>query len=169
MQRFCFALLLLGSAPGPARAQSAFAVPAHLSLSKPEDYGQYEPQVISTINWLEETPANQDVNRRQQAQRFLLQWASGSPRVSIGLQPYVGELAGKNTALLLAFLGGYTRFSLQHPEQQDALARNAAGVRSMLNVYALGGIEPNKALDNLRQVADQGELETWLKGKISTR
>lgn len=169
MQRFYFALLLLGSTLGPARAQSAFAVPAQLSLGKPEDYGQYEPQVISTINWLEETPANQDMNRRQQAQRFLLQWASGSPRVSIGLQPYVGELAGKNSALLLAFMGGWTRFSLQHPDQKDALALNAEGVRSMLKVYALGGIAPISAMDNLRQIADKGELETWLKGKISTK
>ncbi|WP_046244972.1 hypothetical protein [Hymenobacter terrenus] len=167
MKRLLFAFFLLGSSPYLALAQSAFDVPARLSLSKPEDYAQYEPQVISTINWLEETPANQDVTRRQQAQRFLLTWANGSPKVSMGLQPYVGELYDKNTALLMAFMGGWTRFSLQHPNEKDVVRLNAEGVKSMLKVYELGGSEKNKAMENLRDVINKGELETWLKSKIT--
>jgi hypothetical protein len=169
MKRFLLLAVLLGSATLPAAAQSAFDVPAQYSFSKPDDYAQVEPQVLSTINWLEETPANQDVSRRQQAQRFLLAWASGSPKVSIGLQPYVGELAGKNTALLMAYMGGWTRHSLQHPGDKDALTLNTEGVKSMLKVYELGGIDKSKGMENLRTVAASGELESWLRGKISMK
>jgi len=47
--------LLLGGLPAVASAQT-FDVPAHYTLSKPDDYAQYEPQVLNTINWLEATP-----------------------------------------------------------------------------------------------------------------
>jgi hypothetical protein len=112
---------------------------------------------------------NQDVSRRQQAQRFLLTWASGSPKVSIGLQPYVGELYGKNTALLMAYMGGWTRYSLQHPEDKNTLTLNAEGVKAMLKVYDLGGNAKIPAMENLRTIVSNGELETWLRSKISTK
>ena len=170
MKRFLLlGLLLTGSASYSVSAQGAFDVPAQYSFSKPDDYAQVEPQVLNTISWLEETPANQDVSRRQQAQRFLLAWASGSPKVSIGLQPFVGELAGKNTALLMAYMGGWTRYELQHPGDKDALTLNTEGVKSMLKVYELGGIDKSPGMENLRTVAARGELESWLRGKISMR
>jgi hypothetical protein len=169
MKRFLFLALLLGGISYAASAQSAFDVPAQYNFSKPDDYAQVEPQVLNTINWLEETPANQDVSRRQQAQRFLLAWASGSPKVSIGLQPYVGELAGKNNALLMAYMGGWTRYSLQHPGDKDVLTLNTEGVKSMLKLYDLGGIDKSKGMENLRTVAANGELESWLRSKISTK
>ncbi|GAB3572598.1 hypothetical protein [Hymenobacter daeguensis] len=159
---------LLGGLPAVASAQT-FDVPAQYSFSKPDDFARYEPQVISTINWLEATPVNQDVSRRKQAQRFLLEWASGSPKVSIGLQPYLGELYGKQTDLLMAFMGGWTRYSLQHPGVADPLMLNAEGVQAMLKVYALGGMGTIKPLDKVRDLAAAGELNTWLKDKISTK
>ncbi|HEX8326176.1 MAG TPA: hypothetical protein VF629_01460 [Hymenobacter sp.] len=159
---------VLGGLPALASAQT-FDVPAQYTLSKPDDFAKYEPQVINTINWLEATPANQDLSRRKQAQRFLVEWASGSPNVSIGLQPYVGELAGKQSDLLVAFMAGWTRYSLQHPDVKDALTLNAEGVQSMLKVYALGGLPTNKPLEKVRDLAAAGELNTWLKSNISTK
>jgi hypothetical protein len=160
--------LMLGGLPAVASAQT-FDVPAQYTLSKPDDYARYEPQVLSTINWLEATPVNQDVSRRKQAQRFLLTWASGSPKVSIGLQPYVGELYGKQTDLLMAFMGGWTRYSLQHPADTDALTLNAEGVQAMLKLYALGGMGTIPALEKVRDLTAAGELNTWLKSKISQK
>ena len=112
---------------------------------------------------------NQDVSRRKQAQRFLLTWASGSPRVSIGLQPYVGELYGKQTDLLMAFMGGWTRYSLQHPGQTDALTLNAEGVQAMLKLYALGGMGTIEPMEKVRALAAAGELNTWLQAHISQK
>ncbi|MDO7846365.1 hypothetical protein Q5H92_08360 [Hymenobacter sp. M29] len=159
---------LLGGLPALASAQT-FDVPAQYTLSKPDDFARYEPQVISTINWLEATPVNQDVSRRKQAQRFLLEWASGSPKVSIGIEPYLGDLYGKQTDLLMAFMGGWTRYSLQHPNDTNTLTLNAEGVQAMLKLYALGGLGTIKPLENVRDLAAAGELNTWLKGKISQK
>lgn len=160
---------LLGGLPTAGASAQTFDVPAQYTLGKPDDFAKYEPQVINTINWLEATPVNDDMSRRKQAQRFLLEWASGSPKVSIGLQPYVGELSGKQSDLLMAFMGGWTRYSLQHPGVTDALTLNAEGVQSMLKVYALGGLSTNKPLEKVRDLAAAGELNAWLKNKLSTK
>jgi hypothetical protein len=50
MKRLFLALLLMAATPYLAAAQSAFDVPAKYAFSKPEDYAQVEPQVLSTIN-----------------------------------------------------------------------------------------------------------------------
>jgi hypothetical protein len=47
-----------------------FEVPKDYSLKKKEDYTKYEKDIIACINWLEETPLNQQEQKRKAANKL---------------------------------------------------------------------------------------------------
>ena len=91
--------------------------------------------MLATINWLEASPLPADSPQRKEANQFLMEWISGSPTVSVQMQPYLTDLYGKNPDLLMAFLGGWTRYAIQHPTDKDQLTLQVEGVKGMLASY----------------------------------
>ncbi|WP_343748458.1 hypothetical protein [Fluviicola sp.] len=150
-------------------AISASAQQAKL-LSKPsetkEDYKANEPNVIATVDWIENTPINENEELHKLQYGLLIQWISGSPTVTLSLQGYVGEYSKKNSELLIVFMGGWTRYALQNEYTTDALQCNLAGVQSMIKVYKTGKLKKDKKMDELVKLEADGKLEAWLKDQI---
>jgi hypothetical protein len=157
-----FALLTTGRLFG-----QSFEVPANYAFGTKADYARYEPEVIRAVNWLEATPLNQDVAKRKEVNAFLFKYIEGSPTVTVELRQFVLELNKKNPDLLMVFMGGWTRHKLENPAQTDPLKLNTAGVQTVLKVYQLGGARKDKGLEKLIQLAGAGELEAWVKSKLS--
>lgn len=158
------AALLLAS---PVLAQtSPSPVPTGYTLKAPADYEQYAPQVLATINWLETSPLPSDSPQRKDANRFLMEWISGSPTVSVSMQPYLADLYGKNSDLLMAFLGGWARYSIQHPADKDQLTLNVEGIKGMLASYQTMGGKGNKKLTELASLNAKGQLPEWVKTRL---
>lgn len=156
---------LLGSASA-ATAQS-FEVPANYSLKAKEDYARYNQDVVAAATWLETTPSNQEVDKHKATNQFLVQWLTGTPAVSVEIQSYVATLSKKNPELLVAFLAGWARYQLQHPDDHDALSLNTAGVQTALRVYQLGGLKKDKQVEELLELQQKGELAGWIKSKLT--
>lgn len=156
---------LLLAAPLAAQSQT-FEVPTGVEYKSDADYKPLEPQVIAAVNWLEATPGNAEASKRQQTNQFLLMWIQGAPNVSVGLQPYVTDLCKPNPTMLGLFLGGWARYSLQHPEDKTQLAPNLAAVQTMLKAYEQGGWAKDKKLDNLLELQKKGQLEAWVGKQI---
>lgn len=153
-------------------ASLAISVSAQESklLSKPsetkEDYKTNEPKVIATVDWIENTPINENEELHKLQYGLLIQWISGSPTVTLSLQNYVMEYAKKNSELLIVFMGGWTRYALQNEYTTDALQCNLAGVMSMIKVYKAGKLKKDKKMDELVKLEADGKLESWLKDQI---
>lgn len=160
-----FGLLL--AAPLAAQAQT-FEVPTGVEYKSEADYKPLEPQVIAAVNWLEATPGNAEAAKRQQTNVFLLNWIQGAPNVSVGLQEYVTDLCKPNPTLLGLFLGGWARYSLQHPDDKTALAPNVAAVQTMLKAYQKGGWAKDKNLEKLLELQSKGQLEAWIAKQIKS-
>jgi len=158
-------LALLLALPA-AQAQSSYQAPTGYSLQTADDYTEYEPQVVATVNWLEKTPLGQQPELRKQADQFLFQWISGSSSVSVQLQKYVADLAGQDSELLMLFMGGWARHQLQHPEVKDPAVLNTEGIRTMLRAYRAGGFKKNKQLDELTKLDSKGTLAEWVKKQL---
>lgn len=153
-------------------ASLAVSVSAQQSklLSKPsetkEDYKTNEPNVIATVDWIENTPIDENEELHKLQYGLLIQWISGSPTVTISLQGYVAECAKKNSELLIIFMGGWTKYALQNEYTTDALQCNLAGVLSMIKVYKAGKLKKDKKMDELVKLEADGKLESWLKDQI---
>jgi|SRR5450755_2837417 hypothetical protein len=89
-----------------------------------EEYTASEPYVINSINWLETTPIDQEVDKRTSQKTLLLGWITISPEVTIDLDGKLTPFAKKNPELLIMFMGGWTRFVLQNSYSKDVVQGN---------------------------------------------
>jgi hypothetical protein len=164
----CLTLTILGLFTISAAAQS-YKPPKNYKLKKKSDYAEYEDEVLDAVNWLESTPVNQDVEKRQAASVFLIQWMTGAPDVTIELQAYVMPLTKKNEELLITFMGAWTRFALENPDEaDDNFKANYAGLESMIKVYQMNrkyGFKKNGKLEKLVAMSTT-ERKAWLKAKM---
>lgn len=131
-----------------------------------EEFVASEPNVIASVNWLEDTPINENEEMHKFQYGLLIEWMTNSPTVTLSLQPYVMEYTKKNSELLIIFMSGWTRYSLQNEYATDALQCNLAGLQSMIKVYKTGKLKKDKKMDELVELEAKGKLEAWLKGQI---
>lgn len=143
-----------------------FEVPQQYEFRSKEDYSRYHQQIIKAAGWLENTPLNQEEEKRRQVNAFVFQWLSGSPEVSVEVQEYVNTFSEKNPQLVLVFLGGWARYQLQNPGEPDKVKFHTAGMESVLRVYELGGVQKDKKVEKLLRYRDKGKLDLWVRKKI---
>lgn len=159
-------LLLVCVALGNAYAQD-LNIPAIDDIKSEADYARYEKDVIACANWLENTPLNQDREKRTQANAFMVKWISGSPAVSIGIDEMVTKLADKNEQLLVLFMAGWTRYALENNYSKDSQKGYLEGLKSVINVYKKGiDIKKDKDVEKLAELQGKGELEAWVKDNV---
>jgi hypothetical protein len=158
-------LVALSWVAAPSAQAQQSPVPASYSFPSKEDYAKYSQQVIETVGWLEKTPANQQPEQRQAAGRFLMEWMSGSPAVAVQLHPYFLDLCPKSPDELLLFMGGWSRYQLQHPESTDAVAMHVEGLKTVLQSYQVYHAKTNKKLEALQPLLADGKLPQWVEKK----
>ncbi len=142
-------------------------IPAIDDIKSEADYARYEKDVIACANWLENTPLNQDREKRTSANAFMVKWISGSPAVSIGIDEMVTKLADKNEQLLVLFMSGWTRYALENNYSKDSQKGYFEGLKSVINVYKKGiDIKKDKDVEKLVELQEKGELETWVKDNV---
>ncbi|MEO1052311.1 MAG: hypothetical protein AAFX87_16885 [Bacteroidota bacterium] len=165
MKRVCLSLVAVGLL---FLATPAFSQNDLLSEmpKKKEDYAKTETQVINTINWLESTPIKENTGKRKEQTALLIAWATGTPSVSIQIEPYVTTLSEKNPDLLALFIGGWIKYSLENDYSKDPLKCNTAGVESAVKLYKLGGMKKDKKVQKLVNMYDEGTLEDWVKKQL---
>jgi hypothetical protein len=141
-----------------------------LPAGNKEAYIQSEPKLINTINWLDNTPIDKDVEVRQKQMALLLAWLTNSPTVTIELHSYVLPFTKKNPELLLTFMGGWTKYSLENSYSKDNVACNTAGIKSIVAFYRKGsGLKKDKKLQKLVELDDRNELENWVAEQLGKK
>lgn len=137
-----------------------FQVPVNYQLVKIEDYAPYEQDVVNCINWLSETPVDQNVEKRKEANAFLMKWIIGSPNVKIEIRQDVVTFMS-SPDLLMAFLGGWTKYSLETKNFSDKLKGNMAGIENAIDVYNKNkkAIGKDKNIEKYVKLQSKGKLE----------
>lgn len=154
-------LLLLGftSLSSTAYAQQAALDLPELRLYKAEDYPKYEKDVLSAINWMTSTPVDENPGQRKEAEKFLFTWVSGSPDVSVVIDPRIIDLSNDGH-LLLVYIGGWAKNAIENPKA-DKEENLTAALNTTLEFYqnnkeALG---KNKATEKLLKLKEKGKFE----------
>ena len=143
-----------------------FEVPENYSLVAAEDYEPYKQDILNAIEWLEITPLNEQEEKRKEVSAFFMQWVTGSPTVSISLLPYVLDLSEKNSELLMIFLGGWTKASIDQNYKITDTEGNIAGIKSVLAFYSKNrkaGINKNKTIEKLLKQDTDKDIKKWLE------
>lgn len=129
-----FLLLFFALAAFPLFAQD-FSVPEGYRLEKADDYSGYEQDVIDCVEWMLRTPLNEEVAKRKEAEKFLFKWISGSPTVSVDINPSILTFMESSPSLLIIFLGGWTKYALETGEYNNKVGGNLAGLEAVIGFY----------------------------------
>ncbi|MCX6238148.1 MAG: hypothetical protein NTY07_11440 [Bacteroidia bacterium] len=145
-----------------------FEVPKNYVLKVVQDYAKYEKDIIACVNWLENTPLNIYEQKRIEANTFFMKWLTGSPTVTINLNAdIVTKCTDKNPQLMMLFMAGWTRFSLENSYSKDQQKGYYEGFKTIINVYKKGiSIKKDKDLEDIIELFNKGELENWIKNNV---
>ena len=128
---------------------------------------QFEPEILKCIEYIETAPQDDFSDRRKRINGFFMKWVTLSPDISIIIQPYLVELSKINTNLLLVYMCGWTKYSINNSYSNDSLKCNLAGLESLLNSYQkCKGVKKDDKIETLIKLKKENKLESWVEEQI---
>ena len=145
-----------------------FQVPKNYTLETADDYKPLEKDVLKCVDWLIETPMYQNPSKRKEASALLLKWLMGSPYVHIEINPEIVNFAGSSPELLLAFMGGWAKYSIESENFDDKTGGNLAGLESVIEFYETnkGVLPKDKNVEKYAKMQKKGSLRQYVEKKI---
>ena len=142
-----------------------FEVPKDYKLKKAEDYASYENTVIDCVNWLETVPLNEQVNKRKDANTFLLEWVSGSPNTHVEINQAIVTFSTTSPGMLMVFIGGWVKYALEEKGNDDKVAGGLAGLESVIEVYKSNKniIGKDKNIEKYIKMQSKGKLLDYVR------
>ncbi len=137
-----------------------FQVPQNYTLVKVEDYAPYEQDVLNGIKWLSGTPVNKETDKRKEVNAFLMKWMMGSPNVKLEVRQDVVTFIS-SPDLLMGFLCGWTKYSLETKNYTDKLKGNLAGIENAIDIYQKNKsiLPKDKNIEKYIKLQSKGKLE----------
>ena len=140
--------------------QAKFELPKNIELKTKEDYTKYQGTVVGAEKWMEETDLDQQTEKRQAINQFIVQWVAGSPTVTISLDESLAQLTEKNPDLLALYLASYSKYIIEHKNDPSNFNAARAALTSISKVYRKGiNVYRNKRLEGLK---DSIQIEEYI-------
>jgi hypothetical protein len=158
----CLALGLLSFVT--LKAQTKFEIPKNVELNSNDDYSKYESTIIDAAKWLEETDLDEEREKRQDVNAFVVDWITGSPTVKVIVNSQLVKLYSKNEQLLAVYFASYSRNCLENKATSTKTSATKAALISIMNVYKKGiYITKNKEMDELIKLTNDNKLDDYIK------
>lgn len=132
-------------------------------------YIQLEPQVLADIDWLNYSPLDQDIPLRDDKNRFVLMWMSGSPTVKIGMDDRIVTFQGAQPWLLMAYMMGWTKYSLEHNYSADPVECTTAAITNVVNFYDRNrkSLAKSKEVEKYAKMIKEDSLKKYISGVLA--
>lgn len=125
-----FFILLLVAVSASAQE---FEVPKY-KFKKKKDFAKYNEIIIQCIDFLIYTPLNENESLRQEAGKFFIEWALGTPDIAIMIDYDKVEFLGEEPQYLISYMAGYSKYVLQTKDKVQ-LNGMVAGIESTIAFY----------------------------------
>lgn len=144
-----------------------FNVPENYKLEKAEDYATYEQDALNCIDWLMNTPINEQKAKREKATEFLLKWLIGSPDVQIELNADIITFVESSPDLVIIFLGGWAKYSMQTKDFENKIAGSMAGIEAVIAFYTSNSefLPKDKNIEKYIKMKESGKLKDYIEKK----
>lgn len=142
-----------------------FNVPKDYKLVKAEDYAPHEQEIINCVDWLIKTPLNEQPEKRKEANAFLLKWLTGSPNVSLEIKQEIVTFMGTSPDLLMIFMGGWAKYSLESKGFNNKVEGSKAGINSVIEFYKSNRqvLPKDKNVEKYIKMKDKGTLSEYIE------
>lgn len=161
MKNFIALFVFISLFIGVSAQDDEFQVPKKYQMKTEEDCAKYKEDIVKCIDWLMETPANVQKNKRASANKFFFKWIEMTKDVSILLD---GEILTfvDNPDLLAIFAAGWAKDVLDsNDNHKDAYRGCLAGVNAVIDYYQKNKefIPKNKGVEKYIKLKEKGKLE----------
>lgn len=145
-----------------------FEVPINYKLDVAEDYTLYEQDVLNCFNWLMITPINEQAIKRKDAYAFMLIWLSGSPNVHIDIKPEIVTFMNTSPDLLMIFMGGWGKYSIETKDYYNKIEGSKAGIESVIEFYNMNShlLPKDKNVEKYIKMKDKGTLNEYIEKNV---
>ncbi|MFT3994654.1 MAG: hypothetical protein QM660_10130 [Dysgonomonas sp.] len=145
-----------------------YTVPKDYKFVIADDYRTQEPQIREAMDWLMQTSLGQDSKKRADANKFFIDWLSGDPDISVEIHPSVVNFLDGNPELLMPFMIGWAKYSLDNEYSKDQLKGNMAGVEAAATFYRKnrGYLKQDKNIEKYEKLIEKGKLENEIKKSL---
>lgn len=145
-----------------------YEVPKNYKFESKDAYAAYEPQMKETISWLLDTPLGKEPIKRQEANAFFMDWLTGTPNVSVGVDSRVVDFIKVNPELLMPFMLGWTRYSFDNNYSKDNILCTKAALETVAAFYRKnrGYLKKDGSVEKLEKSIEKGKLEEEIRKKL---
>jgi hypothetical protein len=142
-----------------------FNIPKDYQLVNVEDYAPYEQDVVNCIDWLVKTPLNEQSDKRNEANTFLLKWLSGSPNVHIESKQEIVSFMSSSPDLLMIIMGGWAKYSLESKDFDNKVNGSIAGIEAVIEFYKANRefLSKDKNVEKYIKMKNKGKLEEYIE------
>lgn len=147
------------------KAQS-IQVPPNVKYEVGSDYELFEEDILKITNWMINGKVSDEFNKSwKDASEFLMTWINGSPTVYIMIQQEFVNYIEKQPALLMVFMAGWTKFSLENKVIHDNVRGNLAGLDAVITFYQNNkkNLGEDKEVEKFIKMKNKGQLEAYVK------
>ena len=141
-------------------------IPDEISLITPEDFKNSEDLLLQSIEWLNETPIDKQTKKRKEINGFVMRWLTESPSVSIEVKEGLAPLGCPDC--LMAFLTGWTKYSLENNYSKNKVNCALAGIENSIELYTKNKdvIGKNSEIEKLIKKQRKGKLRDFVESKF---
>ncbi|HXB40264.1 MAG TPA: hypothetical protein VNZ49_06955 [Bacteroidia bacterium] len=135
-----------------------------IQLKSDSDFIKHEKTVLECVDFLSINRVDQAHNNRVYCNRFLYEYGTKTPFVTIGVESYVVKLFKKNGSLLSMYFGYWLKAAIQNKDKaKDGKFCEEYTVNEIYQ-YCKGnnGVERTKIIESLIQAGDKSQLKEWL-------
>ncbi|ASB50409.1 hypothetical protein [Alkalitalea saponilacus] len=145
-----------------------FEVPNNYALKEKDDYAKYEADVLKGIDWLFKTPINIKSDKRKEINTFLMTWMTGSPTVRIEIKQEIVNFLKPNPDLLIIFLCGWTKYSLESNDYKNKILGNQKGLEAVIEFYIKNkeNLKKDNNVEKYIKLQNKSKLEEYIKKNV---
>lgn len=145
-----------------------YTVPKNVKFENKEAYAVYEPQIKETVNWLLNTSLGKEANKRTEANAFMMLWLTGTPNVTINVNADLLTFINKTPELLMPFMAGCVKYSLENNYSKDDVLVNKAGIEAVVAFYRnnRGYLKKDGDIEKYEKLIEKGKLEEEIRKKF---
>ena len=138
-----------------------FQVPKNVKIENDADCDKYQADILQSIEWMINTPINDQVKKRKEVNSFFIQWLTVTSKVSVVYNTDIANFTESKPEFMMIFMAGWTKYVLETKDNTNKLMGNIKGIDAVIDFYNKNKEEigKDKAIEKLIKLKKDNKLE----------
>lgn len=142
-----------------------FQVPKNVKIETEADCDKYQSDILQCIDWMINTPINDQVKKRKEVNSFFILWLTVTSKVSVVYNTDIVNFTESKPEFMMIFMAGWTKYVIETKDNTNKLMGNIKGIEAVIDFYNKNKEEigKDKTVENLIKLKKDDKLEDYIK------